>query len=119
MHANKAVTFDLDAIRRANPDQKLVRFRAAAGNLKQGDTVIADIWVLVDGEARFRRRQINASHSVFSVTVPLGENDRFLTLAATDGGNGFFADWILFGDPRLELTKKAGERRTADKPTAP
>ena len=27
----------------------------------------------------------------------------FLTLAATDGGNGIDSDWIMFGDPRLEL----------------
>ena len=39
----------------------------------------------------------------FNVAVPLAENDRFLTLAATDGGNGIESDSIIFGDPRLEL----------------
>ena len=32
MHANKGITFDLDAIRRANPGDKLVRFRTVVGN---------------------------------------------------------------------------------------
>ena len=32
MPANKGITFDLEAIRRANPGYKLLRFRAVAGN---------------------------------------------------------------------------------------
>jgi len=31
MHANQGITFDLDAIRRANPGWKLLRFRGMAG----------------------------------------------------------------------------------------
>jgi hypothetical protein len=31
LHTNKGITFDLDAIRRANPGYKLLRFRAVAG----------------------------------------------------------------------------------------
>ena len=38
---------------------------------------------------------------VFPVVVPLGEKDHFLTLVATDGGNGLKWDWIIFGDPRI------------------
>ena len=67
-----------------------------AGNTEtasdQGEAVCADIWVFVDGQVRFRRRQINRCNGAFSIAIPLGENDRFLTLAATDGGNGI--DWI-------------------------
>jgi hypothetical protein len=37
------------------------------------------------------------------VVVPIGDNDRFLTLVATDGGNGYQQDHIIFGDPQLEL----------------
>ena len=35
--------------------------------------------------------------------IAIGDNDRFLTLAATDGGNTYMCDQIIFGDPRLEL----------------
>ena len=53
MRTNKAVTFDLKAIRRANQGCKLVQFRAVAGNPEpasaRGRPVYADVWVLVDG----------------------------------------------------------------------
>ena len=51
-----------------------------------------------------------------SSSVPLGENDRFLTLAATDGGDGIDCDWIVFGDPRLELLLTATENGTEPQP---
>ena len=107
LHANKGITFDMQAMRQANPDQKPVRFRAMVGNTEtdsdHGYGVCADIWVFVDGEVRFRRRQINSSHGAFTVAFPIGQQDRFLTLVATDGGDTIAGDWILFGDPRLEL----------------
>ena len=49
------------------------------------------------------------------VAIPIGENDRFLTLAATDGGNGINWDWIMFGDPRLELAAKTTDDSTPQK----
>ena len=107
LHANKGITFDLDAIRQANPDYRLLRFCAVAGNTEtvsaKGEPALADLWVLVDGQVRYRRWQINNSHGAFSIVVPIDQNDRFLTLVATDGGNGVGYDWIMFGDPRLEL----------------
>jgi len=56
--------------------------------------VSADIRVLVDGQLRFQRRQINGTHGAFAVVIPIYENDRFLTLVGTDGGDGIFADDI-------------------------
>jgi hypothetical protein len=104
LHASSAITFDLDALRQANPGAKLLRFRATAANTGATDfDSLADLWVLVDGQSRFQRRQINATSGVFPVAVPIGDGDRFLTLAATDGGNGISHDWIIFGDARLEL----------------
>jgi hypothetical protein len=106
--SNQGITFDLDALRRANPDCTIARFCSAAGNVEtaseKGDAVYADIWVLVDGQVRFRRREISSLNGAFSITIPLTKNDHFLTLATTDGGNGIFWDQIIYGDPRLELT---------------
>ena len=48
---------------------------------------------------RFRRREINGCSGAFPIVFPVAENDRFLTLAASDSGNGRGGDWILFGDP--------------------
>ena len=60
LHANNGVTFALDAIRRANPGYRLLRFRATTGNTEMvselGEGVYADVWVLVDGQSRFQRR---------------------------------------------------------------
>jgi hypothetical protein len=108
LSSNQAVTFNLDAIRQKNNGYKVTRFRAMAGNTEtasaKGQSACADIWVLVDGQVRFRRRQINAFNGAFPVVVPLSDNEHFLTLATTDGGDGIGWDWILFGDPQIELS---------------
>ena len=106
--ANNGITFDLQAIRRANPGYRLLQFRSMAGNSDPDSMTtnvwrFADLWVFVDGQIRFRRREINGYGGAFPISVPVGENDRFLTLVSTDGGNGIEGDDILMGDPRLEL----------------
>ncbi len=113
MVPNKGITFDLDAIRRANPGCRIVRFRAMAGNteptleyknyVSEGIDVFADIFVFVDGKNRFERRRINSSHGGMPINIALADSDRFLTLVAADGGDGIGYDWVMFGDPRLEL----------------
>jgi len=109
MHANLGITFDLDAIRRANPGYRPVRFLALAANTEIGNergmSVSADIWVFVDGRRCESFRGINASHGVFPINVVLGPADRFLTLVATDAGDGILYDWTIFGDPRLKLVQ--------------
>ena len=104
LHANKGVTFNLDAVRRANSAYKITKFYAKAGSTAPEGTGLVDVWVLIDGRVRYRRWQINSNTGALSVVIPIAERDRFLTLAATDGGNGIATDWIIFGDPTLELT---------------
>jgi hypothetical protein len=107
LHANQGITFDLAAIRRANPGCKLLRFRAMAGNSympsRLGEVFSADLWVLVDGRVRCQHREINGSNGAFAVSVPITDRDRFLTLVSTDAGNSIVRDWVMFGDPRLEF----------------
>jgi hypothetical protein len=120
LHSNKGITFDLDAIRRANSRRTLLRFRAVAGNLEtasaSGSSNLADAWVLVDGKMRFRRCEINAFNGAFPVVIPLKAADRFLTLVATDAGDGIETDWIVFGDPRLEFVSGQPMRESAVTP---
>jgi hypothetical protein len=40
------------------------------------------------------------------IDIALAPSDRFLTLAATDGGDSYSCDQIIFGDPQLELVEK-------------
>jgi hypothetical protein len=108
LHANAGVTIDLAAIRRANPDGKLLRFRAVAGNSETGaaagaETYWADVWVIVDGQLRSHRREINGTQGGVPVIVPIHASDRFLTLASTDGGDGIIDDYIMFGDPQIDM----------------
>ena len=70
---------------------------------EKGLAVYADVWVFVDGQVRFRRREITRFNGAMPIAIPINDNDRFLTLVATDGGNGYQQDHIMFGDPRLEL----------------
>jgi hypothetical protein len=110
LHATRGITFDLEAIRRANPGCKLLRFRAVAGVIENSPTAdnLADVWVFVNDRVGFRRREVNRYSGAMPVVVPIGENDRFLTLAAVGEGDGPDWDWIIFGDPRLELLVEPG-----------
>jgi hypothetical protein len=118
LHANNAITFDLDAIRRANSTHKLIRFCAGAANMQtiaDRTALWADAWVLVDGQLRFCQRKMRQWDGVFPVVISIEQKDRFLTLATTDGGDSISGDWIIFGDPRLELLPVATkEQEDAD-----
>lgn len=114
MHANLGITFDLQAIRQDLPQGLHIRrFTSDVGigsDIRR--TPNAEIWVLVDGEVRFRTRLQDAS-SVVPIQVALSETDRFLTLVSTDGGDedhpeqpgarATDSDWCVFGEPKLEF----------------
>jgi len=100
MHSNKGVTFNLEAIRKAHPNVTIRRFLAVLGNAAEGS---ADVWIVIDGKERFCRREISNRFVAMPVDVPIRKTDHFLTLIATDGGDDIHSDWIMLGDPRLEL----------------
>lgn len=107
MHSNKGITFDLDAVRRANPNCGILRFHAIVGNTEtssdMGTAAFGDAWVFVDGQPRFKYRDVSRFLGAMPISVPINRTNRFLTLAATDGGHAILYNWIIFGDPRLEL----------------
>ena len=120
LHANNAITFNLDAIRRTNPRDTLFRFRAVAGNLQRisfdPESFRADLWVLVDGVPKYVRRRFTSWNGPSWIAVPLAKGDRFLTLATTDGGDGINCDWTMFGDPLLELVEASIVKNTSEVP---
>lgn len=109
LHSNKGITIDLAAARRLHPGCSLEALDAVAGNIVTIPSFPAkwDVLVLVDGESRFSREGLAARDGPAAVHVPLFAWDRFLTLAVTDGGDGTSYDWIIFGDPTLELSRAA------------
>ncbi len=108
MHANQAITFDLEAVRRMHARLRPSRFRATvdlgdAHNVDPHAEGMADFWVLVDGRLKFKRMRLRPQDGAVKVDVEIGAGERFLTLAVTDGGNTNAADWAVFGDPVLEM----------------
>ena len=75
MHANKGITFDLDAIRRANPGCRLLRFRAMAGNTEKSFSKGSWQYCRYMGVGRwrsgFRAGRSTAATAGFRLTVPL------------------------------------------------
>lgn len=110
LHANAGITFDLDAIRATIPGARIRSFTSTCG---LSDTLLntshtdakADLWVLVDGQKRQTLHLAGDAQQHAAIAVNLYENDRFLTLIATDGQNTNGGDWTLFGDPALELER--------------
>ncbi|MCI0498473.1 MAG: FecR family protein [Planctomycetales bacterium] len=108
MHANLGVTFDLDAIRAAVPGTRILRFTSIAGLAGSSEhkekAAVSQLWVLVDGQNRQEARFVQGQMpSVMFFSVDIQGHDRFLTLMATDGGDGNGGDWTIFANPALEL----------------
>jgi hypothetical protein len=107
MHAPQAITFDLAALRRANPGMRIERFRAVTGNAARKKLLkgagLADAWVLVDGRVVTAKEKLAADGPKAMIDVVLDDKARFLTLATTDGGDTNYYDYVIFGDPVVEL----------------
>lgn len=131
LHANAGITFDLAAIREAT-GEKGMRLTAQLAYFGQEGANTADVWVFLDGKEGFVRRGLGRKNGLVAVDLPIAEGVRFLTLVATDGGNGYGHDQIGFGDARLvpdpprdltegaakELTRLRAERSTVAKEIA-
>ncbi|MFM8891069.1 MAG: DUF1553 domain-containing protein, partial [Planctomycetia bacterium] len=100
LHANAGITFDVGEILARAPVVKPV-FRAVVGYGGTTPTAGAEYFVFVDGGLRASGR-IGRDDGGTPVDVPLADGARFLTLVATDGGNGIGMDQIFFGDARIE-----------------
>jgi hypothetical protein len=117
LHSNLGITFDLDAFRSKMRGLKLSRFECIAGISDSAPlgSFNADIWILVDGQIRYQKKQIKTWGGE-TITIELQDKDRFLTLVSTDGGDPWVLaentkqarssighDWVVFGKPVLIL----------------
>jgi hypothetical protein len=110
LHSNAGITFDLDAMRRDLPGLEIIEFKARCGisedvkpHLDGTQLVIADFWVLVDGKKRFEAIGITADSGPREISVPLGTEERFVTLVTTDSDGRPNYDWGFFAEPHLEV----------------
>lgn len=108
MHANSGITFDLDAIRKVQPDLEIAAFKTICGlgdihDVPSNPNTLIDIHVLLDGKSYFYREQYGQGEGSIPIEIPIAKHQRFLTIAVTDGGNGNFVDWLLLAEPVLEM----------------
>ncbi|WP_158520962.1 DUF1553 domain-containing protein [Fuerstiella marisgermanici] len=101
LHANAGITFDLDAIRSAS-HQTEMRFTAKLGYFGAVGGHRADAWVFLDGKLVAEFPKLTRDMGLQDIDLPVPGDARFLTLVATDGGNGYSHDQIGFGDPKLK-----------------
>ena len=100
LHANSAITFDLNAMRSAGlPD--VVHFNAQAGYFGQTPNGGASFHVFVDGKLQTERKALGRADGLVDVDVDIPASARFLTLMATDNGNDIGHDQICFADAVL------------------
>ncbi|QEG43367.1 DUF1553 domain-containing protein [Roseimaritima ulvae] len=103
LHANAGITFDLHAIRDTHALNTPLRFSTVVGYGGRTVEPSAEYLVLLDGELKSTGKL--GRNDTASVELELPDSARFLTLIATDGGNGYSHDQISFGDPRLAELK--------------
>lgn len=101
LHANAGITFDLAEARQSLGREEL-QFTANVGYFGHRDAAaFADVRVLVDGKKVVEHLQLKRADGLRGITVALPRPARFLTLMATDGGNGISMDQVGFGKPTL------------------
>jgi len=115
LHANKAITFDMAEMRARHEGFRKARFRATAGYGGKGKGTSADFLVFVDAELRASAYGIDHASAGVAIDVGIGRDERFLTLMATDGGDGISHDQVFFGDPRIvaDRSRSSTDERTA------
>jgi len=101
IHANAGITFDLEAIRAATGEPDL-RFTSRVGYFGAEGAHRADVWLFVDGRQAKAFQGLQRAKGLQTVDIQLPSDARFLTLLATDGGNGYSHDQIGFGDPKIK-----------------
>ena len=110
LHPNAGITFDLDKLRADLPPMiTIAAFKSQCGIsetvLEQGSlkNPKSRFWILLDGKQVFASRGDMSVGIAKYISFPIKDNQRFLTLATTDGGDGTETDWCMFAEPRLVL----------------
>lgn len=97
-HANKGITFDLQAVRTATGKVPNL-FTTYAGDSRPKVSGTISYWVFVDGVLVANRN--NVTNSEDALFIPLSPTARYLTLAISDSNDGIACDHGYFGDPFL------------------
>ena len=116
MHANLGVTYDLQKIRSIYDGINITSFSAKIGVCESSwRPCNADFWVLVDGQLRYSKQNVNQKGVIDEIMIGLSDKDHFLTIVTTDGGDAITrnyldgqitsmdSDWCIFAEPVLTI----------------
>ena len=110
VHPNAGITFDLRAIAQPGSESGSVLCQHRQGLQESGRDVGArGRQGQITPIAKTSARHAGTLERRHPVDVALQPNDRFLTLASTDGGDGSEMDWVVFGDPVLRWATEGSE----------
>ena len=98
LHANAGITFDLHQLGLERVTTPIFRCVVGYGGKTPLDG--ADYTVALDGIVVAHGR-LGRDDGGVALEVPLPTQSRYLTLIATDAGNGISHDQLIFGDPRI------------------
>lgn len=101
LHANSAITFDLNELRQ-NGLPEALRLRSSVGYFGETPRFGASFHVCLDGEIAAEHLGLGRDDGLVEIDIEIPETIRFLTLAATDHGNDIGHDQICFADAQLE-----------------
>ena len=104
LHANAGITFDLKKLREAGAAGEM-KFTASAGYFGEIRHGGASFHVYLDGQLKTKAIGIGHDDGIVPMDVAIDSEAHFLTLIATDNGNGISYDQIGFGDPHLVPAK--------------
>ena len=100
LHANKGVTFDIEAMRAAYGFQAS-RFRTLFGHGGAEGESRLDFAVYLDGRRVVHAPGFRAQQAGLEVDVEIPASARFLTLVVTEGEQGISHDQAILGNPRI------------------
>ena len=112
MHANKGITFDVQAMRSAF-EFRTCRFQTLFGHGGAKDESQLDFEVYLDGKSVLKARDFRAQQKGLAVDIEIPESVRFLTFMVTEGGQGISHDQAILGNPRIlpDSTQKQSTTR--------
>ena len=102
LHANSAITFDLDEMRKAGLGE-VVQFTSQVGYFAQTPRHRASAFVFLDGQLKSQGLAIGRDDGLMEVGFMIPATAQFLTLMVTDNGNDISHDQICFVDAMLRL----------------
>lgn len=113
LHANCGLTFDLTELHQAGlPSNTMLKARA--GYFGQTPKSGASLFIYIDGKRVWAKEGLGRHDGLADVAVPIPQEAQWLTLVATDHGNGIGHDQICLADASLSVPRTLSEQETAE-----